>query len=72
MQIKDLTVDEFRILIRETVEDTLQDLLLDPDEGRSLKASFAQQLLALREKRQQGETQTLSSSEALKELGLSE
>ncbi len=71
MQIKDLTIDEFKTLIRETVEDTLQDLLLDPDEGKSLQSSFVQQLLTLREKRQQGETQTLSSSEALKELRLS-
>ncbi len=70
MQIKDLTVDEFKNLIRETVEDALQDLLLDPDAGKPLKASFEQQLLTLREKRRLGATQTLSSSEARKELGL--
>lgn len=70
MQIKGLTVDEFKKLIRETVEDALQDLLLDSDAGRPLKASFEQQLLTLREKRRNGATQTLSSSEALKALGL--
>lgn len=71
MQIKDLTVDEFKNLIRETIEDALQDLLIDPDAGSSVKASIEQQLLDIREQRQLGKTQTLSSGEAMKELGLS-
>ena len=71
MQIKDLTVDEFKNLIRETIEDALQDLLMDPDTGRSVKASIEQQLLDIREQRQLGKTQTLSSGEAMRELGLS-
>jgi len=71
MQIKDLTVDEFKNLIRETIEDALQDLLMDPDAGRPVKASIEQQLLEIREQRQLGKTQTLSSGEAMRELGLS-
>ena len=70
MQIKDLTVDEFKNLIRETIEDALQDLLVDPDAGKSVKASIEQQLLEIRERRQLGKTQTLSSDEARKELVL--
>jgi hypothetical protein len=70
VQIKDLTVDEFKNLIRETIEDALQDLLVDPDAGKSVKASIEQQLLEIRERRQLGKTQTLSSDEARKELVL--
>jgi hypothetical protein len=70
MKIKDLSIDEFKSLIRETVEDTLQDLLLDPDAGKSLKHSFEQQLLRIREQRQLGKTQMASSDEAMEELGL--
>lgn len=70
VQIKDLTVDEFKDLIRETIEDALQDLLVDPDAGRSVKASIEQQLLEMRERRQFGKTQTLSSDQAMRELGL--
>jgi hypothetical protein len=71
MKIKDLSIDEFKSLIRETVEDTLQDLLLDPDAGKSLKEAFEQELLHIREQRQLGETQTISSDKAMEELGLS-
>jgi len=70
VQIKDLTVDEFKDLIRETIEDALQDLLVDPDAGKSVKASIEQQLLEIRERRQFGKTQTLSSDEAMRELEL--
>jgi len=70
MKIKDLSIDEFKSLIRETVEDTLQGLLLDPDAGKSLKQSFEQQLLHIREQRQLGKTQMVSSDEAMEELGL--
>jgi hypothetical protein len=70
MQIKDLTVDEFKDLIRATLEEALQDLLVDPDAGRSVKASIEQQFLDQREQRQLGNTQMISSDEAMKELGL--
>lgn len=70
MQIKDLTVDEFKDLIRATLEEALQDLLVDPDAGRLVKASIEQQLLDQREQRQLGKTQMIPSNEAMKELGL--
>lgn len=69
MQIKDLTIDEFRVLIRETVEDALQDLLLDPDQGRPLKDSVRQQLLAMRERRLEGK-KAIPSAQVMDELGL--
>ena len=37
MQIKDLTIEEFKLLIKETVTETIQSLLMDPDEGQQLK-----------------------------------
>ena len=44
MQVKDLTVEEFRLLIRETVEAVLADLLADPDQGKELKPGLQEQL----------------------------
>ena len=70
MQIKDLTVDEFKDLIRVTLEEALQDLLIDPDAGRSVKASIERQVLDRREQRQLGNIQMIASDEAMKELGL--
>lgn len=53
--VKDLTVDEFKTLIWETVEAVLEELLPDPDEGKSLKPEVKQQLLEIRERREAGE-----------------
>jgi hypothetical protein len=69
MQIKDLTIDEFKVLIRETVEDALQDLLLDPDQGKPLKDSIRQQLLSMQERRSQGK-RAIPSAQVMDELGL--
>jgi siroheme synthase (precorrin-2 oxidase/ferrochelatase) len=71
MQIKDLTVEEFQTLIRETVEDVLQEMLLDPDEGKQVRESVRQQLLYMKERRQTAK-QTISSKEVIQELGLLE
>ena len=69
MQIKDLSIDEFKVLIRETVEDALQDLLLDPDQGRPLKDSIRQQLLSIQARRSQGK-RAIPSAQVMDELGL--
>lgn len=42
--ISDLTVDEFRNLIREVVTETLLDLFDDPDEGLELQEEVADRL----------------------------
>jgi hypothetical protein len=70
MQIKDLTVEEFRVLIRETVEEVLAELLTDPDQGKALKGEVAEELLAMRDRRQSDKT-AISSDQAMAELGLS-
>jgi hypothetical protein len=37
MQVTDLTVEELKILIQETVAETIQSILLDPDEDKEVK-----------------------------------
>ena len=44
MQIKDLTTDELKTLIRNTISETLQELLDDPDWGKELKEEVKQRL----------------------------
>jgi len=43
-KIADLTVDEFRELVREVVIQTLSEILGDPDEGLELRDDFAKEL----------------------------
>ena len=49
MQVTDLTVEELKLLIKETVSETFQSLLIDnglvnPDLGKQLRPEFAAQL----------------------------
>ena len=68
-KVSDLTVDEFRDLIRETVKQTLAELLFDPDEGLELRADVEKALLrSMKAVREGGET--YSAENMAKELGL--
>jgi hypothetical protein len=51
MQVKDLTTDELKTLIRETVAEALGDLIPDPDEGLTVKEEFKQELLEIQSRR---------------------
>ena len=42
MQVKDLTVEELKLLIQESVTETIQSLLNDSDEGKKLKKEVKQ------------------------------
>ncbi|MFH7026852.1 MAG: hypothetical protein ACHBN1_15930 [Heteroscytonema crispum UTEX LB 1556] len=64
MQIKDMTVDELKALIRETVEETLEDFFGDPDEGKEV-----QQLLESLKRRKAG-VRGIPAEEVYKKLGL--
>ncbi len=55
MQVKELTIEEFKLLIQETVAETIQSLLFDPDEGKQLKPEVKQQLLDSLQRTQAGE-----------------
>ena len=70
MQIKDLTTDELKALIRETVREAIEELLPDPDAGLTIKLEFEQSLLAIRQRRQT-EAVSLSAAEVARQLGLS-
>ena len=59
--IADLTVTEFKELVREAVSQSLTELLADPDEGMVLKDDFAEALRnSLREVQAGGRTTGLS------------
>ena len=44
-KVADLTIDEFRDLIRAVVIQTLPEMLGDPDEGLEFRDNFAEKLL---------------------------
>lgn len=69
MHIKDLTTDELKALIRETVQEALEDLLPDPDRGLTVKPEFEQTLLTMRDRRANATT-GISAAEVTKQLGL--
>jgi uncharacterized protein YicC (UPF0701 family) len=68
MQVKDLTTDELKELIKQTVAEALQELLSDPDAGKELKAEVKQQLLDIQQRRAVG-VRGIPAAEALKKLG---
>jgi hypothetical protein len=70
MQVKDLTTDELKNLIRETVVEVLEDLLPDPDAGLIVKAEFEQELLEIQRRRKTG-TRGIPAEEVMKKFGLS-
>lgn len=67
--VKDLTVDELKVLIRETVEAVLDEYLPDPDQGRTLRPEVEQQLRESLERTRAGE-RGIPMEEVLKKLGL--
>lgn len=69
MQVKDLTTEELKALIRETVMETLEDLLDDPDEGKEIRPEIKQQLLESRQRRAAGE-RGIPAEEVAKRFGL--
>ena len=68
--VADLTVTEFKELVREAVSQSLTELLADPDEGMVLRDDFAEALRnSLREVQAGG--RTMSLSEVPKDVGTS-
>lgn len=43
-RVADLTIEEFRELVRETVVQTLLEVLGNPDEGLELRSEFVEEL----------------------------
>lgn len=69
MQVKDLTIDELKTLIRETVMETLEEFLPDPDEGTKVKEEFKRELLETRKRRDAG-ARGIPAEEVMQKLGL--
>lgn len=69
MQVKDLTVEELKLLIQETVTETIQSLLIDSEEDKQLKPEVKQQLLDSLQRTRNGE-RGIGAEEVAKKLGL--
>jgi hypothetical protein len=69
MQIKEMTTEQLQSLIRNTVDEVIDEYFGDPDEGNEIKESFKQSLLAIRRKRQEGRP-TIPISEVYKKYGI--
>ena len=68
-QVKELTIEELKILIQETVAETIQYILLDPDQDKEVKLEVKQQLLDSLRRTEKGE-RGISAEEVAKKLGL--
>ncbi|BAZ14985.1 hypothetical protein NIES4071_68550 [Calothrix sp. NIES-4071] len=71
MQVKDLTVEELKLIIQETVIKTIQSLLTDSDEGKQVKPEVKQQLVDSLKRTQAGE-RGISASEVARRLGFND
>jgi hypothetical protein len=69
MQVKDLTIDELKTLIRETVMEALEAFLPDPDQGAMVREDFKQELLEIRKRREAG-VRGIPAEEVMEKLGL--
>ncbi|MGB0562556.1 MAG: hypothetical protein ACPGVO_12250 [Spirulinaceae cyanobacterium] len=69
MQVKDLTIEEFKHLIQETVTDTIQDLLSDPDTHQSLRPEVAQALIKSLDNTQRGQA-GVAAEDVAQSLGI--
>jgi len=69
MHVKDLTIDELKAVIRGTIMEALEELLPDPDQGRTVKEQFQQELLETQKRRKLG-VQGMAAAEVRQKLGL--
>ncbi len=70
MQVQELTLDELKLLIQETVAETIQSLLVGSDDDQPIKLEVKQQLLNSLERTQAGE-RGIPAEEVARKLGLS-
>ena len=69
MQVKDLSIDELKLIIQETVTETIESLLNDPETNLELKPEVEEQLRDSLEKTRNGE-RGISLEEVAKKLDL--
>lgn len=68
MQVKDMTVDDLKALIREIIAETLNEMI-DPDEEKELKPEVKEYLLNLQKRKQAGR-RGISGEKVFERLGL--
>lgn len=71
VKVKDLTSEELKSLIQETVEEAMLELLGDPDRGLRLTEDVRKRLQRSLEHLQQGE-QVIPAEEVVKRAGLAQ
>jgi predicted house-cleaning noncanonical NTP pyrophosphatase (MazG superfamily) len=71
MQVKDLTTEELKALIRETVLETLEEFLEDPDEGKEIRPEVKQELIESMQRTQAG-ARGVSLEEVTRRLGFAQ
>ena len=69
MQVKDMTIDQLRDLIRHTVEQCLEEYFGDPDSGLEVKEEVKQKLLESLKRKQAGES-TIPAGEVDHKIGI--
>jgi hypothetical protein len=69
MKVKELTVEQLKALIEETVEEKLQEILGDPDEGLELREEVIQKLKTSLSAMKRGE-KGIPIGQVAKEIGL--
>ena len=68
--VAELSVNEFKILIHEVVEQTITGMIADPDEGLDLYDDVKNLLQASMDSFRSGELETLSVQQVAANLGL--
>jgi len=65
-KVSDLSVEELKDLIKQTVQETIDDMLDDPDEGLELREEFVAQL----KKSLESDEKMIPLEEVVKKIGL--
>ena len=68
-KVSDLTVDEFRSLVRDIVRETIHEMLSDPDEGLALQDGLEDALHRSIKAVNEG-AETYGADDAAKKLGI--
>jgi hypothetical protein len=66
--VKDLTVDQLKQIIRETIIESLSDCFNDPDANLTIKPEIEEQLLAMRQRRKHQKT-SIPAAEVYQTVG---
>jgi len=68
--VSELTIEELKSLIREVVEQTITNMIEDPDTGLGLQDNVKKYLQASEKSYQSGELETLSAKQVAEKLDI--